>query len=442
MAYFLSPIGNSQFFDSSGNPLNGGKIYTYLAGSSTASATYTDNTGATPQANPIVLNSLGLASSPIWLAGGVAYKFVVKDAADVTLETVDNISGINDNTAATLTEWVLSGLTPTYINATSFSVAGDQTAILTVGRRTKTTNTAGLIYSRISVSSYETGITTITVVNDSGVLDAGLSVVAYGFLSSVESSLPNSTAAHAAFGIKQIQPLLATVATNALTLTLNPTNLDFRSATLGSGTVNNRAIAAAISMVVPSTATLGTVNAIQNRLVLLAIDNAGTIELAVVNITGGNNLDETTLINTTAIDTASDASNVIYSTTTRTSVPFRVVGYVESTQATAGTWATAPSTIQGIGGQALAVMSSIGYSQKWVDVTTTRAASTTYYNTTGKPITVEVTANNGGAGQSSFSVNGIAIAAATIGSMSHIVPPGNSYSALPFGGLFSWFELR
>jgi hypothetical protein len=86
--------------------------------------------------------------------------------------------------------------------------------------------------------------------------------------------------------------------------------------------------------------------------VVLELINAGVAELAVVNIAGANNLDETSLITTTAITTAADSANVIYSTTARTSVPFRVVGTIESTQTTAGTWATAPSTIQGAGGQA------------------------------------------------------------------------------------------
>ena len=182
----------------------------------------------------------------------------------------------------------------------------------------------------------------------------------------------------------QIQPIIASVGASALTCTLNPTILNFRNTPLTSGTINTRTVSTAISVVVPSTATLGTVSATQSKLVLLALDNAGTVELAVVNIAGGTNLDETTLISTTAISAAATAANVVYSTTARTSLPFRVVGYVESTQATAGTWATAPSTIQGQGGQALAAMSSLGYGQTWQTVT--RTSGTTYYNTTGKPI--------------------------------------------------------
>jgi hypothetical protein len=150
----------------------------------------------------------------------------------------------------------------------------------------------------------------------------------------------------------KIQPVTASVSSSAMTVTLNPTVLDFRSTPLTSGTVNTRTVSAAISVVVPSTATLGTVSATQSRIVVLAIDNAGTIELAVVNISGGSVLDETTLISTTAIAAASNSATAYYSTTARTSLPYRVVGYIESTQATAGTWATAPSTIQGVGGQA------------------------------------------------------------------------------------------
>ena len=237
-------------------------------------------------------------------------------------------------------------------------------------------------------------------------------------------------------GVQPIQPITASVATSALTVTLNPTILNFRNTPLTSGTINTRTVATAISVVVPSTATLGTVSAQQSRLVLLALDNAGTVELAVVNIAGGTNLDETTLISTTAISAAATAANVIYSTTARTSLPFRVVGYIESTQATAGTWATAPTTIQGQGGQALAAMSSLGYGQTWQTVT--RALGTTFYNTTGKPIQLNAyTASVSTAGSYTITVAGnvssfqYAIQASFLGTA--LIPAGASY-VLAFSG--------
>jgi hypothetical protein len=242
----------------------------------------------------------------------------------------------------------------------------------------------------------------------------------------------------------KIQPVTASVASNAMTVTLNPTVLDFRSTPLTSGTVNTRTVASAISVVVSSGSTLGTVSAQQSRIVVIALDNAGTIELAVVNISGGTNLDETTLISTTAEGGAgaADSATVVYSTTARTSLPYRVVGYIESTQATAGTWATAPSTIQGYGGQALAAMSSLGYGQTWQTFTNvTRALGTTYYNTTGKPIFVY--AVNGTSGPS-ITVNGVVIIASgysgTLGAI-FIVPPSNSY-VVTGGSWAAWAELR
>lgn len=153
---------------------------------------------------------------------------------------------------------------------------------------------------------------------------------------------------------EKLQSVNATVAGNAMTLTLNPTQLDFRSSTIGSGTVNTRVVSSAITTVISSGSTGGTTNGVLSTIAILAIDNAGTVELAWCNLLGTNILDETQLISTTAEGGAggADSANVIYSTTSRSNVPFRIVGLVESTQATAGTWATSPSKIQGAGGGA------------------------------------------------------------------------------------------
>lgn len=246
----------------------------------------------------------------------------------------------------------------------------------------------------------------------------------------------------------KILSITASVASNALTITLNPTVLDFRSSSLTSGTVNTRLVNSSISVVVSSGSTLGTVNAVQSRLAVLAIDNAGTVELAVVNMSGGNQLDETNLITTVAEGGAggADSANVIYSTTARTNVPYRVVGYVESTQATAGTWVTSPSTIQGYGGQALAALSSLGYGQTWQNVTSSRANATTYYNTTGKPILVSITQNVPGLYQIALNINGYNFLGMQISSgsvnVTGIVPVGQFYSVSAGATLTAWAELR
>lgn len=196
MSLFLSPVCNDQMFDINGAPLTGGQVETYVAGSSTPAATYTSSAGNVQQANPIILNSLGYPSSPIWLTGGTAYKFVVKDRNGITLRTIDEVRGVND-ASVSVSEWVDSGFVPTYISATSFSVPGDQTSILQVGRRLKTVNSGGTIYSGISTSTFGAGVTTVVVINDSGVLDVGLSSVAYGLISADNTSFPFATFAAA-----------------------------------------------------------------------------------------------------------------------------------------------------------------------------------------------------------------------------------------------------
>ena len=144
-ACYFSPLGNDQTVDSNGNPLVGGYWSAFLAGTSTLVTTYTDNVGLVPQPTDITLDASGRAANPIWLSGGIPVKFRLYSAAGVVLLTVDNVSGVNDPAGVTAQDqWVLYGAAPTYISATSFSVAGDQTGIFQIGRRLKSTNTGGV----------------------------------------------------------------------------------------------------------------------------------------------------------------------------------------------------------------------------------------------------------------------------------------------------------
>lgn len=189
MPFFLSPFGNSQFVDTNGNPLSGGKINTYLAGTSTPATTYTTNLGTVAQANPVVLNARGLPANPIWLGNDVAYKFVLTDSADTVLMTVDNLVGIND-TSESFTEWIVSGMVPTYLSATTFSVTGDQRSTLQNNRRLKYVLNSGTYYGYIVSTSFGSGVTTVTVAPDATNLDATLSSFSYGFVSATNTSIP------------------------------------------------------------------------------------------------------------------------------------------------------------------------------------------------------------------------------------------------------------
>ena len=396
------------------------------ASSATPSIASTQITGTTGSGNVV------LASSPT---------LVTPILGTPTSGTLTNCTGLPLTTGITGILPVLNGgtgvTTPAIVAGTGIGVSG------TWPNQTIYSTAAGTVTS-VGTTGSVNGITLTGTVTTSGNLTLGGTLSGVDLTSQVTGVLPiaNGGTGGTVGGVMPIQPITASVGASALTCTLNPTILNFRNTPLTSGTINTRTVVAAISVVVPSTATLGTVSAQQSRLVVIALDNAGTVELAVVNIAGGTNLDETTLISTTAISAAATSASVVYSTTARTSLPFRVVGYIESTQATAGTWATAPSTIQGQGGQALTAMSSLGYGQTWQAVTGSRVSGTTYYNTTGKPIQVSVGMN--ASSTISIVVGGITIHSGSTGitnfhSVNFIVPTGVSYAVT---GFFVFSELR
>lgn len=80
-----------QFFDNNGNPLAGGKITTYLSNTVTPAATYQDEALGVLNTNPIILNARGEAT--IWLTPDVQYTFVLTDADDTLIQTVNDIYG-------------------------------------------------------------------------------------------------------------------------------------------------------------------------------------------------------------------------------------------------------------------------------------------------------------------------------------------------------------
>lgn len=86
----LAPAPVLRVYDNANALAVGGQIYTYVAGTTTPVATYTDATGVTPNTNPVILDSRGEAQ--IWLLPSQAYKFVAYDAENNLLWSADNLT--------------------------------------------------------------------------------------------------------------------------------------------------------------------------------------------------------------------------------------------------------------------------------------------------------------------------------------------------------------
>lgn len=195
---YLCPILQQNQFTDNANFLAGGLIWSYVAGTTTPQAVYTDSTANTAWPNPIVLNQRGETGGEIWLAAGSVYKFVIEDAPfygqthGPNVATLDNITGINDSSALTVApNWITFTGTPTYISSTSFSVAGDQRPTFQTYRRVKSSNSGGTMYGSVLSATFTTGVTTVVLINDTGdALDSGLNSVSYGFIETDPSSIP------------------------------------------------------------------------------------------------------------------------------------------------------------------------------------------------------------------------------------------------------------
>ena len=91
MAGVIAIIPKLAFFDIAGNPAVGYKLYTYLSGSLTPSTTWQDQAMGSANTNPVILDARG--ECLLWLDSTKEYKFILKTSADVTVWTVDDISG-------------------------------------------------------------------------------------------------------------------------------------------------------------------------------------------------------------------------------------------------------------------------------------------------------------------------------------------------------------
>lgn len=157
--------------------------------------------------------------------------------------------------------------------------------------------------------------------------------------------------------------LVASVAGNALTVALktakgtdpsatDPIMFKFRGTPVASGAYVTRKLTTALSMTVSSGSTLGTVDGKASRVYVGIADNAGTLQLFVWQPFDSVNkilfrlpLTRPTSGSNEGGAGGADSPITMYSSASFTLKAIQLIGWVESTQATAGTWATAPETV-------------------------------------------------------------------------------------------------
>lgn len=175
--------------------------------------------------------------------------------------------------------------------------------------------------------------------------------------------------------------IASSVGSNALTIELkdkdgnnpsiqSPVRIGFNNATLTTGTYSIVKLTSAASLVVDSGSTLGHRSGVDEVAYIYAINNAGTIEPAI----SSRLFDEGGLISTTAIGVSgtADSRTVMYSTTARSNVSFRLVGRIISNQTVAGTYGSAPTSTRPYNfSQVLSAMFT-----PWITYTPTVSAST------------------------------------------------------------------
>ena len=149
------------FQTATGQPLSGGCIFTYQGGTTTPQATYTDSTGGTSNANPVILDSTG--SAVMWL-GVNSYKFVAYSTGGVhcasgSLQwTVDNVPGdafLNGTiSGATITNPTLTGGTIAGTAISGSTLIGSNVNSTAIGGSTPSTGAFTNISSAFNAMTF------------------------------------------------------------------------------------------------------------------------------------------------------------------------------------------------------------------------------------------------------------------------------------------------
>jgi hypothetical protein len=377
-AYSVIPFLLSQVRTDT-DALVGGSVYFYSPGTTeiTGITIYLDKDGLQPANNPYTLD--GDATAQLYASG--SYRIVIKDVNGVTQFDRDNLyfsAGPDYVTQLAIGNYASLAEAVTAIGTDSarllinepITVAADLSVpaniiLERIEPGTITVNpgvTLTIVSAPLSDATqwfYGTGTVAITGYPQDQAWWGNAQRTDVTTLRAISDSYIQTAPIFSYVGSFHNLSFTATVASKALTIDLkgtdgnNPSSLNtvkigFRSSTITTPATVYRTITSATSVVLPSGGTLGFTAALAGRIYIWAIDNAGTVELAVSRT--ADIFQESNLVSTTAIGTGSDSATTMYSTSARTNVACRCIGYIDiTTGGTAGEWDNAPTKLQVMG---------------------------------------------------------------------------------------------
>lgn len=172
-------------------PAAGYQLFAYQAGTVVSAITYRNGEFIAEQAIPIVLNEFGLPTFPVFVVSGVLYDFalVPPDGGPAVKTWRSLLTGPPSDVSA-ITQWFAQSTAAVFADATKFAVVGNASGVFRVGRRVRLTQSTTL-YGLITATSYDGSHTLVTIVLDSGSLDATLISATVGLLSPVYGAVPS-----------------------------------------------------------------------------------------------------------------------------------------------------------------------------------------------------------------------------------------------------------
>lgn len=218
----VSPNRFQAFDPDTGAVLSGGKLQSFVCGTSTPSPTFADSTGAVANSNPLILDGGGGGS--VWLDPSICYKLVLKDSGDAQVWVLDNVqtpaagvfttltvsgavSFASTLSASSFTSTVATGTQPyaatsttknTNLNADLLDGGDWANPGTALGSGTRVPGTSQLTTLNVSGASTVSGNTTMATANMTGAFTTynNIALAGQGLLSSVsEIAMTAQTAA-------------------------------------------------------------------------------------------------------------------------------------------------------------------------------------------------------------------------------------------------------